>query len=211
MKPSNWLKTYITPNCLTCGTTTKNKSLICTLCRQTCPLCGMTKSYHAKTCLSCRKGKKRKKGKRREKTNRRSIPTTLTLENGETLETRSMLEASWIRELQHCPFICYECRPIPCIQVGKNGPFVGNYLPDLLLEDSDGNEILCELKPTAEVAMADTRPERALAINPLLRFIVIGGEPRANGGFFVKLVSVEGIVTYENVELRQLMALFGCN
>lgn len=134
----------------------------------------------------------------------------VTLDNGECLQTRSMLEASWIKELQKCPFICYECFPVSCVQVGKNGPFVGNYLPDLLLEDAEGNGILCELKPSAETAMADTRPERSLALNPSLRFIVLGGEPRAHDGFFVKLVSSEGIVTYEGVEIRQLMSLFGC-
>lgn len=212
-KEPGWLDRYLLPICKVCGTETNNKSRICTICRQTCSMCGLAKSYHAKICLSCRKKDRRKRGKhrqRRQHTKRRSIPTSIILRDGTEIQTRSMLEASWILELQHCAFLCYECRPVPCKRLGKFGPFVGSYLPDLLLRDSKGDEFLCELKPTMTLANEDTRPERALALDPLLRFIIIGGEPHEPGGFFVKLLTSEGVKTYQGVSLYQLMNLLGC-
>lgn len=212
-KKNPWVNKYliVVPLCIKCGKDTDNKSRICTPCRNTCSLCEGSKSYNAKICISCRnQKKKRKKGKRREKTSRRSIPTLVTLQDGTVIQTRSLLEASWILVLQYCPLVCYECQPVPCIQIGKFGPFKGSYLPDLLLQDTDGNEFLCELKPTAAMANSDTRPERALSLNSSLRFVIIGGEPDEPGGFFVKLLSSEGVTMYENVQLEQFMLLFGC-
>ncbi len=211
MKSTPWLRKYIAPICTRCGVETKNTSLICTLCRQTCPLCSGPKSYHAKICINCRNSRKKgKKGKRRVKSNRRSVPTLVTLENGTIIQTRSILESLWLLEIQHCSFVCYECRTVPCTQVGKFGPFTGEYLPDLLLQDKNGNEFLTELKPTAEMAKNDTRPQRSLVHNNSLKFIIIGGEPHEPGGFFVRLLSSEGTVDHENVELKQLMTLLGC-
>lgn len=211
-KKQTWLNTYLLPICIKCEKPTANTSRICSSCRTTCSICGNSKSYHAKICLICysNKKKKRKKGKRRGKANRRSIPTLVTLENGSVIQTRSQLEASWIVELQYCALVCYECRPVPCMQTGKFGPFLGSYLPDLLLQDVEGNEYLCELKPTMAMAEGDTRPERALAQNNNLKFIIIGGEPDEPGGFFVKLLSAQGVKIYENIQLEQFSVLLGC-
>lgn len=210
-KKQSWLSKYSLSMCKVCRGETTNKSMICTPCHSTCPLCKNSKSYHAKICFTCRNSKKRgKKGKRREKTNRRSIPTLVTLDDGTEIQTRSQLEASWITKLQYCALVCYECRPVPCIQTGKFGSFRGSYLPDLLLQDKDGNEYLCELKPTAAMAKEDTRQERSLALNSSLQFIIIGGEPNESGGFFVKLLSSKGVKTYENVLLEQFELLLGC-
>lgn len=211
MKTPPWILNHLTsePKCPGCGSLVKNLGALCSLCRCICPLCGGPKHPTAKRCRDCyviRNKRKRKTSSRRKG---RAIPTLLTLEDGTEIETRSQLEAVWILELQHHGFVCYECRPLPCTQVGKNGLFLGSYLPDLLLEDSSGREIFVELKPNRDQAVKDSRPERSLPLTPSALFLILGGYPDSYEGFYLRMLSSKGSLSHDNVSLAQLTSLLG--
>lgn len=180
-----------------------------------CPQCGGPKSKKAKRCKDC--WKDRKRGKRRAKklsvkkedVNKVwSIPTEVTLADGVVIITRSKLEADWIIALDSCD-LCYECLSLKVPQVGRKGPFIGNYLPDLVLVSKKDNTVtILELKPNKEEAEDDSRPGRALSLNPEIRFLVIGGYP--NRPFYIKMLTSQGEKEFEGVTLAQLLPLLGC-
>lgn len=85
--------------------------------------------------------------------------------------------------------------------------FLGSYLPDLLLEDSYGREILVELKPNGAQAKNDSRSQRALNLDKSLVFLILGGRPDDDEGFYLKMLTSEGSVSYDNVSLAQLHLL----
>lgn len=210
MKLSPWLAKHLSPSslkCPGCGAAVKNISILCSACRCICPQCGGKKDKSAKRCRQCYSKRTRRKRGPSRKNKGRSIPTLVTLEDGTEIETRSQLEAAWIKELQHCGLICYECRPLPCTQLGKNGLFLGSYLPDLLLEDSSGREIHVELKPNRDQAKNDSRSQRALRLDNSLTFLIVGGYPDDNEGFYLRMLSSNGSLSYDNVSMAQLTAL----
>lgn len=129
------------------------------------------------------------------------------LDDGREIQTRSLLEASWIQQLQHHGLVCYECRPLPCTRVGKYGVFLGTYTPDLLLVDFSGQEIMVELKPNKQQAKKDLRPGRSINVDPSLIFLVIGGYPDNEKGFYLKMITDRGEKEHFGVPLDDLIRL----
>lgn len=179
-----------------------------------CPQCGGPKSKKAKRCKDCWKSRKVVKRKVRKVSKEDTakiwaIPTEVTLTDGVIILTRSKLEADWIIALDSCD-LCYECLSLKVPQVNSRGkPFIGNYLPDLVLVSKKDNTVtILELKSNTDEARNDTRPGRALSLNREIRFLVIGGYP--DRPFYIKMLTSQGEKEFEGVSLEQLLPLLGC-
>lgn len=129
-----------------------------------------------------------------------------TLEDGTVV--RSRLEALWVAELEVCDsFRCVECVKVPLWIEGPYGKILGNYKPDILIELNNGNRIFVELKPTADLALADDRAKRALELNPKYKFVIIGGYPY-NKRLTVRLLTGENEKTYPNMKVCDILKFF---
>jgi hypothetical protein len=124
------------------------------------------------------------------------------LSNEEVILTRSKLEANWITALESCS-PCYECLQIPIKQKGRRGPFIGNYTPDLIIGD-----VYLELKSSPKSAKKDSRPIRALELNPEAKFMIIGGYPHQS--LYIKVVSSEGIKEFKGMKLNDVKNFLDC-
>lgn len=144
----------------------------------------------------------RRKRKRASKEKAGAIPSTITLSNGTIIVTRSKLEAAWIIALESCS-PCYECLKLPIKQKGRKGPFIGNYTPDLIIDD-----VYVELKSDAKYAKKDSRQVRALEVNPEAKFLVIGGYPHQS--LYIKIVSSDGVMEYKGMKLYDVKNFLGC-
>lgn len=132
-----------------------------------------------------------------------------TLEDGTVV--RSRLEALWIEALADCAsFRCIECVQVPLWIQGGFGKFLSNYRPDLKIELTDGSVILVELKPTAELAMSDDRQQRALELNPKMKFLVIGGYPFSKKGVTVRMLTGKKEVVHQHVQVCDVLQLLEC-
>lgn len=124
---------------------------------------------------------------------------------------RSRLEALWVEELSECEsFKCIECVQVPIWIDGPFQRFLSNYKPDIMIEDVDGNQILIELKPTTKLAMGDDRQQRALELNPRMKFVVIGGYPYSKRGVTVRLLTGSKEIAHHKVDVCNVLDFLGC-
>ena len=124
---------------------------------------------------------------------------------------KSRLEALWYEELKHSEsFECIECVKVPVWIVGPYGKFLSNYQPDFVIKTSNGERIFVELKPNKKLCLADDRQQRALELNPRMKFIVIGGYPYSKRGVTVRLLTGAKEVVYENAPICSILELLEC-
>lgn len=125
------------------------------------------------------------------------------------IQVKSRLEALWVEELSDCEhFVCVECEVVPVWIQGPYGKFLSNYKPDLIIENADG-KIFVELKPTTDLCLEDDRQQRALELNPKMKFLVIGGYPYSKR-LTVRLMTGKQEKVFKNVSICQVLQLLGC-
>lgn len=123
---------------------------------------------------------------------------------------RSRLEALWITELSDCgASFCVECKEVPVWIQGPYGTFLSNYKPDLIIENTDGT-IYVELKPTTELALEDDRQQRALELNPRMKFLVIGGYPY-NKRITARLMTGKQEKVFKDASVCDILRFLGCD
>lgn len=143
-----------------------------------------------------------------------ALPTSVLLRNDDQVLCRSITEAEWVLAIDdscHNLWWCHECETLRLVRKEPSDSLT--YRPDIKIETGDGfprQAVYLEFKSDEEDALNDDRQERALWLNPDVRFVVIGGRPHWAEGFLVRLVASNGQQVYENVRLPDLAELLGC-